>query len=115
MKIPTTEFQEKALANAQKHKEEYLEQKQSDENYERMKKLVGSGLPSQSFELTQEEKLGLFDSILECLESGDDNQTIAKNVVACFEDKLAELDPEQKIEVAPKKGLRGPVFRRSGQ
>jgi hypothetical protein len=114
MKIPITEFQEKVLANAQKQNEN-SEKGQSDENYERMKGLVGLGISSPSFKLTQEERLGLFDSILECLESGDDNKTISKNVVSCFEDKLAEMDPEQKIEVAPKKGLKGPVFRRSGQ
>ena len=114
MKVPQSELQEKVLAAAKDH-QEYSEQRESDENYERMKKLVGTGMASPSFKLSQEEKLGLFDSVLECLESGDDNQTIAKNVVACFEGKLAEMDPEQKIEVAPKKGLRGPVFRRSGQ
>lgn len=84
---------EQRVENIVKGQNQKSDARPVDDAYERLKSLVGSGVAAPRFVLSTEEKLGLFDSILECLESGDDNESIAKNVVACFEDKLAELDP----------------------
>ena len=113
MKREISELESKVRGIVSTQDDKRKELSVTDEAYERLKGVLGSGVPMPKFELTQVEKLGLFDSILECLESGDDNINIAKNVVQCFEDKLHELDPSEKEEIAQSKGLNGPVFRRS--
>ena len=108
-----SEFQRRAVEAAQRNGIGSSEERDStDEAYNRLKAMLGSdGSPKKDvkMKLNAEEKVSIYQDVLDRLQANKDPRDIARDVVASFEEHLQEKQDES----TGKKGPKGPIFRRS--
>jgi len=111
-KYVTSEFQKRVCESVERRDSDIDLQKTSvtDEAYERIKALVGTGDPVKpvSLALKSVEKMDFYHRILARLRDGDAPENIARDVVGFVDDLLED----KQNESTGKKGPSGPVFRR---
>lgn len=78
---------------------------------ESAKRFTETSVSQSDLMLTPEERFAMYDSIIECLESGDSNENIAKNVIECVQEKLFELEKDDSFKTEKGK-VKSPIFRR---
>lgn len=109
MDYKLSELQQKIVSS----KKETQEPDYTEDAFGRIQSMLerqpGEVVKNVKFNLTQEEKLAMYYSIVDVIKNGESPDQIAKHILSALDEKLSELEAIAK----GKKGIQGPIFRRS--